>query len=59
MDVDVKDMTVPTLTFGAETKEMPTVVEETAVAETQEPAWDDSLLSDEERQMVDNFVGQI
>ena len=47
MDVDVKDMTVPTLTFGAETKEMPTVVEETAVAETQEPAWDDSLLSDE------------
>lgn len=59
MDVDVKDMTVPTLTFGAETKEMPAVVEETAVAETQEPAWDDSLLSDEERQMVDNFVGQI
>ena len=59
MDVDVKDMTVPTLTFGAETKEMPTVVEETAVAEAQEPAWDDSLLSDEERQMVDNFVGQI
>ena len=59
MDVDVKDMTVPTLTFGAETKEMPTVVEETAVAETQEPAWDDSLLSDEEQQMVDNFVGQI
>ena len=59
MDVDVKDMTVPTLTFGAETKEMPTVVEEPAVAETQEPAWDDSLLSDEERQMVDNFVGQI
>ena len=59
MDVDVKDMTVPTLTFGAETKEMPAVVEETAVAEAQEPAWDDSLLSDEERQMVDNFVGQI
>ena len=59
MDVDVKDMTVPTLTFGAETKEMPVVVEETAVAEAQEPAWDDSLLSDEERQMVDNFVGQI
>ena len=54
MDVDVKDMTVPTLTFGAETKEMPAVV-----AEAQEPAWDDSLLSDEERQMVDNFVGQI
>ena len=59
MDVDVKDMTVPTLTFGAETKEMPAVVEETAVAEAQELAWDDSLLSDEERQMVDNFVGQI
>ena len=59
MDVDVKDMTVPTLTFGAETKEMPAMVEETAVAEAQEPAWDDSLLSDEERQMVDNFVGQI
>ena len=59
MDVDVKDMTVPTLTFGAETKEMPAVVDETAVAEAQEPAWDDSLLSDEERQMVDNFVGQI
>ena len=59
MDVDVKDMTVPTLTFGAETKEMPAVAEETAVAGTQEPAWDDSLLSDEERQMVDNFVGQI
>ena len=59
MDVDVKDMTVPTLTFGAETKEMPAVVEETAVAEAQEPAGDHSLLSDEERQMVDNFVGQI
>ena len=59
MDVDVKDMTVPTLTFGAEEKEMPAVVGEAAVAETQEPAWDDSLLSDEERQMVDNFVGQI
>ena len=31
---------------------MPAVVEETAVAEAQEPAWDDSLLSDEERQIV-------
>ncbi len=56
-DSDTDSDTEP---FGAEeTKEDACRVEETAVAEAPEPAWMSSLLSDEERQMVNNFVGQI
>ena len=55
MSTDLKDFTdTPTLTFGAapQPKQAPAPVQE-------EPKLDDSILSEEERRMVDEFSRQI
>lgn len=51
----------PTLTFepfGGEKEEV-AVVEETKLAEAEKPAFDESMLSEDEKKMVDNFAQQI
>ncbi|MCI8416806.1 MAG: toxic anion resistance protein [Lachnospiraceae bacterium] len=51
-----KTMPVLTLDPFEEQAPVPEVIREEKPAE---PAWDDSMLSEEERRMVDSFVGQI
>ena len=58
---EFKDFTTtPTLTLDpfAEQEMLPEVIEE-AEAVPAEPGWDDSILNDEERQMVEAFSNQI
>lgn len=51
----------PSLVFGEvkEETQVPVVVEQETVVETQEEVIDDSMLSDDEKQMVESFVEQI
>lgn len=58
---EFKDFTAtPTLTLNplAEEKELPAAAQETAVKPV-EPEWDDSILTEEEKQMVNDFSRQI
>lgn len=58
MSEEFKDVTVtPTLTFGM--PEEPELPAETITEETKEGTLDDSILSEEERKMVDDFVSKI
>ncbi len=57
MERELDERTKPVLTldpFGAEEK-----LEPAAPAVSKEPEWDDSILSEEEKQMVESFAGQI
>ena len=52
-----KEKTVPVLTLDPFGEQAPAPVE--VKQEPEAPAWDDSMLSEEERRMVDDFAGQI
>lgn len=58
---ELLESSAPTLTFepfGGEKEEV-AVVEETKLTEPEKPAFDESMLSEDEKKMVDNFAQQI